>query len=211
MKKTILTVIITILVVVFVGGAVFMYLNKKEGLSEIPSIEVEMEEEGDSEEVKEPEEKDKYAMYQNDLYGFSFEYPQSWYLLQGGPDSSVIIISDIKEESGDGGVPLGAVIDFYVSENYDNLSVEDWIAQQYEYVPPIGILDEYVFTGNSGEFLVKVQEALPSPVDAGSPRVAYKSIKNGEFILQIGYFGRNPNYTQGFGYFEHALNTFLEM
>ena len=150
----------------------------------------------------------EYQSYQNSKYNFSLDYPKTWYALGAEADSSVIRFSDTAEESGDGGVPLGAVVDVMVLENYDGLSLENWIEESLNQGPEQEILREEVRGGKNIQFLVKVFNPITGPVEAGPTMVAYAGLENKKYILQINYMGRNPNYKAGMKYFEHLLKSF---
>ncbi len=184
MKKTYLVGVIILLIIILFG--IILIVGQKQ-------------ENGDSE--------NEYIIYQNTKYGFSLEYPRAWHSFGAEPDSSIIRFSDTFEDSGDGGVPMGAVIDIYILENYENLSLEDWIEQSLEYGPEREILREDIFSGNYANFIQKTFAPFPGPIEAGSVITAYTSLAGDDYIVQINYLGREPNYTASLKYFERLLKT----
>ena len=150
----------------------------------------------------------EYQEYKNDQYGFWLEYPKSWYALGDDPESSVIRFSDTAEESGDGGTPLGAVMDVIVSENYVGIPLQEWISQSLSRGPEQEIASEDEFAEGNVLFSRKVFVPISGPVQAGPIITAYASLNGGANIIQINYMGREPNYTAGMKHFDRLLRSF---
>ena len=66
-------------------------------------------------------------VYTNTKYGFSFEYPEKWYL-EDNPEFGNVFLGSKEEEAPMGGVSLGARIEIFIMENTENLGLKEWIS-----------------------------------------------------------------------------------
>ena len=162
---------------------------------------------------KEDKTQEEYLKYENTKYNFSIEYPKAWYSSGMEEDSSVIFFRDTKEESGDGGVPLGVTMDIIILENEEGLGLEEWIDQSLLQGPAQEVLEEGTLNFGDIRFFKKTFapfaefEEIDS-TEAGSVIVAYTTLDNEKYIVQISYLGREPNYTTKIKHFEHLLKSF---
>lgn len=143
----------------------------------------------------------EYMVYTNTEYGFSFEYPEKWYLVDN-PEFGTIFLSSKEEEPPMGGVSLGARIEIFIIENTENLSLEEWIS----WMQSEGGIE---LTGESA--VVDGKEITVGGVRAiketGVAQSTVYLAKN-DYIIQINYTGRDPDYYTEEGKLVHLLESF---
>lgn len=189
--KKIVTFLIIVLIIIGAGFGIYQWQKGEKG--------------GKDEKYSEGSEETAFATYSNSKYGFSLEYPADWYFT-GGPESETIEFRNLKEESGEGGLPLGANIGIYISENYENFSLDEWIDLMMTEGPGLTLRDRGEITVGK-ERAIKL-EFMPILIDSdeGLPISVYLAKNN--YIIQINYIGREPDYSGNLVNFEHLLNSF---
>ncbi|MFW6149836.1 MAG: hypothetical protein ACOC6D_08255, partial [Atribacterota bacterium] len=137
---------------------------------------------------------------------FNFEYPRDWYL-EDNPEFNSIFLSSKQEEPPMGGVSLGARIEIFVSENDQDLKLEDWVewhksqsGQEKE------VLETKQITVGDKQAIKETVAAPEGVVTQGNPATVYCAT-NGE-IIQMNYTGREPDYSENIEVFQHLLNSF---
>lgn len=150
----------------------------------------------------------EYAKYDNTGYGFSLEYPKTWHTTGAQATSTVISFSDAPPQTGENRESPGAVIDIMIIENYDNISLEEWINESLGLGPELNILNEETVDANNTQFAVKTFVPLHGPEDIVPTVAAYTAVADDAYFAQINYMGQEPNYTAGMKYFKHLLSSF---
>lgn len=149
-----------------------------------------------------------YTIYTNTEYGFSFEYPKAWYI-EDSSEFGNIFLSSKEEEAPMGGVSLGARIEIFIMENTENFNLDQWIRwmKGYEEGELYGKMLETEEITVGGERAIKEKGVAPSgPVEQGPPITVYLAKDN--YIIQMSYTGREPDYTENLKNLEHLLDSF---
>lgn len=142
------------------------------------------------------------TVYTNTEYGFSFEYPKAWYI-EDNSEFGNIFLSSKEEEPPMGGVSLGARIEIFIMENTENLGLEEWISWMHSE----GGIE---LTGESA--VVDRKEITVGGVKAIQEEYVTPSITvylaKDDYIIQMNYTGREPDYTENLKNLEHLLGSF---
>ncbi len=148
----------------------------------------------------------EYQTYTSSKHGFSFEYPQSWHL-EDNPEFNSIFLGNKQEEPPMGGVSLGARIEIFISENAEDLELEQWIEW---HKPQSGqeqeVLETKQITVGNKQAIRETVTVPQGPVTQGNPVTVYFSTDGN--VIQMNYTGREPNYSQNIEIFQHLLNSF---
>ena len=147
-----------------------------------------------------------YSIYTSEEHQFSFEYPSSWYL-EDNPEFSTIFLSNKEEEPPMGGVSLGARIEIFISENTQELSLQEWIEwhKSQSGSEKEALETKQITVGN--QQAIRETVAVPEGAIAqGDPVTVYFSI-DGDMV-QMNYTGREPDYSENIEVFQHLLNSF---
>ena len=140
--------------------------------------------------------------YTNTKYGFSFEYPEKWYL-EDNPEFGNVFLSSKEEEAPMGGVSLGVRIEIFIIENTENLGLEEWIS----WIHSEGGTE---LTGESA--VVDRKEITVGGVKAMQEEYVTPSITvylaKDNYIIQINYTGRDPDYYTEMRSFNNLLDSF---
>ena len=149
-------------------------------------------------------------VYTNTTHNYSFEYKSEWNLF-GTPQDSVVMLYNSEVLPGDGGVPAGILISIIASENYDNLSLEDWVEQiipedKVKELLPEGVLSEERFVISGIEGIKITINPILSDLNEGPMISIYFNKDN--YIFIINYLGREPDYTNEMKHFENLLKSF---
>ena len=139
----------------------------------------------------------------NTKYGYSLQYPAEWNM-RGSAQSEILQFFNTENPPGDGGIPSGILMEVMVLENYDNLSLDDWVEQMNTYGPQDQIANKDQITAG-GERAIR-QTNIPRFDEEGPPIGVYFARGNNIFVMQ--YLGSNPDYSENFKYFENALRSF---
>lgn len=151
-------------------------------------------------------EAESFLNYSNTRYGFSLEYPPKWFRF-GEPESDIVHFSTVNKDPPMGGPPLGARVEIMVLENIKGLSLEEWLNWMNSEGPEKEIENEEEITVGGKKAIKEVVASLPGPVEAGSTINVY--LAKGQYIIQINYLGREPDYSENLENFDHLLESFV--
>ncbi len=141
--------------------------------------------------------------YVNTKYGYSLQYPEHWNM-RGSAQSDILQFFTAENPPGDGGLPNGIKMEVMALENYDDLSLEEWV-------------DQMTTGGMGGEEVGKEQvkvggitairvTSAPMFENEGPSIGVY--MERGDRIVFLQYMGSEPDYSENFGNFEMVLRSF---
>ena len=143
--------------------------------------------------------------YTNIKHGYGFQYSLGWNLM-GDSQADIVMLYNSETPPGDGGVPAGVKVDIMVLENYDSLSLEDWIEQMSQNGPEEEVLMQENTTVAGLSAVRKITSPFFDDINEGAPISVYFSKDN--YIFAINYLGSEPEYSQEMGNFELLLKSF---
>ena len=143
--------------------------------------------------------------YINTKHSYSFQYSPDWNLM-GDPQDDVVMLYNTDTPPGDGGVPAGVKVDIMFLENYDDLSLEDWIEQMSQGESEQEVFTEENTTVDGIEAIRRTFSPTFVELGEGAPTSIYFMKEN--YIIMINYLGREPDYNLQRGNFEMMLATF---
>jgi len=153
-----------------------------------------------------------YEIFVNEKHGFSFEYPSDWFMEEISPEA--VRLTTTNKPSGDGGVPLGAKVEVFALENYNHFGLEKWISWMKsendlangQAAPKT---EEIKLAGKKA--IKEITKGATGLIEQGDPITVYSLIGSGDYILQINYVGREPDYSEALSGFNHILDSFKEI
>ncbi|MBU0596554.1 hypothetical protein KJ641_04155 [Patescibacteria group bacterium] len=144
------------------------------------------------------------AKYINSKHSYSFQYSPDWNLM-GDSQADIVMLYNTEDPPGDGGVPVGIKMDIMALENYDDLSLSDWVEQISQNGPEEEILQQENIKISGFDAIRKIVEPIFTELNEGSPISIYFAKDN--YIFIISYLGSEPDYSEQMGNFELILNT----
>jgi hypothetical protein len=225
-KKIIITIIL-IVAIIFFGFVIKYYWQDNSsgnaGKDNLISLVTSTDNKDTSSQVKAVN--PNMLIYINQKYGYSIEYPKSWwYAWLGNNDGKKAniywFVSDKSDmELKDGGFSVGAKVEIIVQDLKEALkldsrfpdidSAQDWVDwQRTGYSKLTGkkaVYDDKKIT-IAGKEAIKTIEDEPQFGDAGP--VVEITLYNANKIYQIKYLGRDPAYALNTTLFEKMLKSF---
>ena len=143
--------------------------------------------------------------YTNTKHSYIFQYSPEWNLM-GDASADILMFYNTENPPGDGGLPVGIKMEIMTLENYDNLSLSDWVEQMSQNGPEQEIvMQENVMIAG----LEAIRKTVaPTFVDLGEGApISIYFIKD-NYVFVMNYLGREPDYSEQIGNFELILKTF---
>ena len=138
--------------------------------------------------------------YTNDKHGYGFQYSADWNMM-GDSEADILMFYNSENPPGDGGLPNGIKVEVMALENYDDLSLKEWVDNLNQVEEEA--LREETRVGN----LNAIRRVTTSRFEnSGSPIGIYLAKENN--IFMISYLGSEPSYSQEMKNFELLLKTF---
>ncbi len=144
------------------------------------------------------------ADYENATHGYAFQYPPHWKMMG---DEYVLTLYNTDSPPGDGGIPSGIRVDVMALENYDDLSLEDWVDQMEQNGPEEKILMRENVTVAGQPAIRKTANSIFASNAETPPSISVTFIKD-DTIFLINYLGREPSYSDEMPGFEALLKSF---
>lgn len=127
------------------------------------------------------------VVYNNSKYGFSFEYPETWYVLKDY-DSEVIYLGSKNEDVDKAFINTqGARIEIYVLEWEGASSLEEWLGRSKVPGEPLK-REEIEVAGYRA-----LQDEHP-PLRESQGNLINVYIAGDNQVIQVDYFGKDPDY-----------------
>lgn len=153
-------------------------------------------------------------VWQNDRYGFTFEYPKDWTVHMGDATSEMVQLSNQNAPSGDGGPPLGVQVELILLPSYPG---HDLIANAREFRSEglereVEVAEQELVL--NGRRTIKYVDVPTFPeLNEGAPVEVYFIIPDlhadrMDRVVLIKYMGREPDYSQNLDNFDKILKSF---
>ncbi len=139
-------------------------------------------------------------IYANIEYGFSFEYPETWYLGENSPE--VIYLCNIQEDLDQNFLnPKGVRTEIHVFDYEGASSLEQWISRSKLAQEPL----------NREEINIDGYRALQdeySPINDSQGNLISVYIAGENHIIQLKYYGQKDNYYMQLSDFMRLVDNF---
>ncbi|MFW6149838.1 MAG: hypothetical protein ACOC6D_08265, partial [Atribacterota bacterium] len=138
--------------------------------------------------------------YTNNKYGFSFDYPETWYLAENSPE--VIYASNIQEDLDQNfSDPKGIRMEVYVLDWKGTSSLEQWRKRSKLAQEPL----------KREEIKIDGYRALQdeySPMNKSQGNLISVYVAGENYVIKLNYYGRKTDYYMELSNFMRTVNSF---